>query len=138
MATDPVVADYSNWLSLVDHLKVKAFIELTIARSVREGMHHLVRISGLGAMRPNTIVLGFHDETPPTDFFNGNEWSPNAYKTDRFKDTFPLRNAYDARLSVEENVEIIKDIIKMQKNVCILRNMAQLDKQAIVKYEILF
>lgn len=136
MSTDPMIAEYSNWLSLVDHLKVKAFIELTIARSVREGMHHLIRIAGLGAMRPNTIVLGFHDESPPVDFFKGNESSPNNYKTDRFQSCFHLRNSYDPRLSVEEYIEIVKDIIKMNKNVCIGRNMAQLDKQAILKYVI--
>jgi len=102
-------------------------------KQVREGMQHLIRISGLGAMRPNTIVFGFHDETAPVDFFSGSDTTPHTFKTDRFKDTFQIRNAYDGRLAVEEYVEMIKDVIKMNKNVCICRNMAQLDKQSISK-----
>jgi len=143
MESDPSSDDYSYWLTLVDHLKVKAFIELTVSRSVREGMHHLIRISGLGAMRPNTIVLGFYDNSEPVDFFDGNVEVPLNYRTDKFQDMFSLRNngggaQQERRLGAEEYVEIIRDIIKLNKNVVLCRNMSQLDKGKVARKKHLF
>ncbi|XP_031428810.1 solute carrier family 12 member 9-like, partial [Clupea harengus] len=67
LPSDPLQCQYDSWLSLVDHLNIKAFVNLTLASSIRHGVQHLLFISGLGGMRPNTLVLGFYDDCPPVD-----------------------------------------------------------------------
>lgn len=40
---DPSVSHHLAWLDLVSHLNVKAFVDLTVASSVREGAQHIIR-----------------------------------------------------------------------------------------------
>lgn len=46
METDIISTEHKHWLNLVDELDIKAFVELTLSSSVREGVEHLIRISG--------------------------------------------------------------------------------------------
>lgn len=131
--------EYTHWLTLVDHLKVKAFIEITVAHTIRDGMLQMIRMSGLGAMKPNTIVLGFYDEESPKDFF---ESTDSQYRTSIFSDVetsegrqlFELRSVNSGKkLDATQFVGMIADILKLKKNVCVCRHFHNLEKSAISK-----
>ncbi|XP_038060848.1 solute carrier family 12 member 9-like isoform X2 [Patiria miniata] len=142
---DPVQKEYPAWIVLVEKLKVKAFTELTLASTIREGVQHLIRISGLGGMKPNTVILGFHDNAPSKDSFEKcRVWgqSPSFGITEDSgidEESGLLMNAFDPvrpsnsanRLSVEEYVMIINDSIRLRKNVCLTRHFSKFDRDAL-------
>ncbi|XP_071391006.1 solute carrier family 12 member 9 [Centroberyx affinis] len=142
LPSDPVQQQYNFWLSLVDKLGVKAFVDLTLSPSVRQGTQHLLRITGLGGMKPNMLVLGFYDSCTPEDFFlqdtafcdssvgNGSDGEYNfGIDLPSLQAHFPpVRHMESPRwLSPEEYVGIISDAIKMNKNVCLGRYFFQLE-----------
>ena len=131
---DPLTEKTGDWLSLIDHLKVKAFVELTLASNIRSGVEQLVRVSGIGAMKPNTVLIGFKDSndhiddlaSPTSPFFNPD--LGGVLETDES----------DPKISDTDYVGIIEDTLKMQKNVCLCRNFQSLDRTDVFSTEIRF
>eukprot|EP00118_Oscarella_pearsei_P012871 m.98038 g.98038 ORF g.98038 m.98038 type:complete len:171 (+) comp36969_c0_seq27:1916-2428(+) len=134
----------NNWLDYVECTKLKAFVEVISASSVRAGSQYFMMASGLGGMRPNTVVLGFYDTSLPEDTTHnavGFVWRktrPLLKYCSEEDDTqfesvaakFPhLRTSVDEQqLQPLEYVGIIKDSLQLDMNVCILRNFQNLDK----------
>ncbi|KAJ7990622.1 hypothetical protein DPEC_G00302300 [Dallia pectoralis] len=149
LPSDPLQARYDSWLSLVDHLNIKAFVNLTLADSVRHGIQHLLFISGLGGMRPNTLVLGFYDDCPPEDKLTDPTFvtlepadptvAPTVDPTHDPEDVCPTYHFYPLRdvggrveggkvLGPQEYVAVIADAVKMSKNVALARYFHQFDR----------
>lgn len=129
LPSDPVQPQYGAWLSLVDRAQVKAFVDLTLSPSVRQGAQHLLRISGLGGMKPNTLVLGFYDDAAPQDhFLTDPAFSESAEGTQEggspaLSTLFPPPRAPGSprALSPQDYVATVADALKMNKNVVLAR-----------------
>ncbi|KHN86584.1 Solute carrier family 12 member 9 [Toxocara canis] len=139
---DPLQQVFPYWLSLVDYLKLKAFVELTVSKSIREGCQQLMRLSGLGAMKPNIVVISFHEKTPTettlvetcllkdlrfsridraevVEYFTAADYMPREL------------NGSCERLSNEEYVHILNDVLHINKNLCVARHFHRLDKESL-------
>ncbi|XP_037314532.2 solute carrier family 12 member 9-like [Pungitius pungitius] len=142
---DPLPSCYDLWLSLVDHLNIKAFVNLTLSDSVRHGVQSLLFITGFGGMRPNTLVLGFYDDCTPQDELKGqillsaghdlDAASPNTAPREPWSPFFPyVRCAEELKdLPDHEYVSVIADAVKMGKNVILARYFNQFNRVEVLE-----
>lgn len=139
--TDPILEEIPQWQKLIRCMKIKAFVELTLASTVSEGFQHLVRISGLGGMKINTACFGFFDETLPSDsllklrvkkrrFFGAIESEGLSDIEASFE---APRIGTNKHLNAEEYVKLIQDTLKLQKNLFLCRNFQLLNKDVILR-----
>jgi len=106
-----------------------------MARSVRAGIEQLVRVSGIGAMKPNTILLGFRDDNQHIDELLE---ATSSYSDNQFKDAFQSLQADYAKISPGEYVGAIEDTLKLHKNIGLCRNFQQLDRTEVFSSELKF
>ncbi|KAM8953501.1 solute carrier family 12 member 9-like isoform 1-T1 [Pelodytes ibericus] len=132
LPSDPLQTQSESWLELVDELNIKAFVNLTLSDSVRHGAQQLLFISGLGGMRPNTVVLGFYSRSTPEELLKTEQElerdvsSSFLFSTAGFK---PSKETF----SPWEYVAIISDSIKMSKNVVLARYFSEFDRTQVCK-----
>jgi potassium/chloride transporter 9 len=141
---DPLRQIYPYWLSLIDYLKIKAFVELTLMESVRTGIQQLIRLSGLGAMKPNTVVIGFHEQSQAEPVLNETHLLKDLkyskigrsevveYFTSQ--DFMPRElNVVNSRLDGHTYIDILHDIMNLNKNLVIARHFARFDREIMLK-----
>lgn len=133
-----MTAQHPYWLQLVDRLKVKAFVELTAADTFRSGCIQLARLSGLGALKPNTVLIGFRDDHEPIDFFATDRRFGSLLTASVSGRPFaPLRTQQSNATQINrpddlEYVSLISDLLySLDKNVCLARNFERLMRSRV-------
>ncbi|KAI1721983.1 amino acid permease domain-containing protein [Ditylenchus destructor] len=143
---DPLQQVYPYWLSLVDYLRLKAFVELTLTENVRIGIQQLIRLSGMGAMKPNTVVLGFHESEPSQPILSETHLLKDLKfsKIGRIEvveyftagDFVPKElNVESSRLTTTEYVQTLHDIMNLNKNLCLARHFGRFDRESMLKQD---
>jgi potassium/chloride transporter 9 len=147
---DPCAKELPAWMDLVDNMKVKAFVELTLSSTIKNGIHNLIRLSGLGGMKPNTVMIGFYDSTLPEDLLknrlfprrkrranyglvsqNSNINFSSNFSSYQFEELRAINDANENRLKQNTFVDIIRDVLKLKKNLCVCRRFNTLKKEAL-------
>ncbi|XP_073482576.1 solute carrier family 12 member 9-like [Aquarana catesbeiana] len=128
LPSDPLQPRTDSWLQLVDELNIKAFVNLTLSNSVRYGAQQLLFITGLGGMRPNTVILGFYTRSTPEDLLRNDQ---ELDRSTPFVYTSTGRMPPSENFSAWEYVAIISDSIKMSKNVVLARYFSEFDRSSI-------
>uniref|UniRef100_A0AAQ5ZXX1 Solute carrier family 12 member 6 n=1 Tax=Amphiprion ocellaris TaxID=80972 RepID=A0AAQ5ZXX1_AMPOC len=82
---------------LMDKERVKGFCQCIVAQKPREGISHMIQSSGLGGMKPNTVVMGWPHAWRQSD-------DPQTWKT--FINTVRVTTAAHLALLVPKNISL--------------------------------
>lgn len=131
---DDVAARRHAWLEYISHRRLKAFPSVTVAPTVRAGAQQLMISAGLGAMRPNTVLMGLH--VPGLE----PQQSINTLNLDDAREDallnalhlFPPARAGPApEARGPEWVDTVRDALRLRKNVVVAANLARLDHRLV-------
>uniref|UniRef100_A0A673BV16 Solute carrier family 12 member 6-like n=1 Tax=Sphaeramia orbicularis TaxID=375764 RepID=A0A673BV16_9TELE len=82
---------------LMDKERVKGFCQCIVAQKPRDGISHMIQSSGLGGMKPNTVVMGWPHAWRQSE-------DPQAWKT--FINTVRVTTAAHLALLVPKNISL--------------------------------
>ncbi|KAJ0006498.1 hypothetical protein NQD34_013771 [Periophthalmus magnuspinnatus] len=82
---------------LMEKERVKGFVQCIVAQKPREGISHMIQSSGLGGMKPNTVVMGWPHAWRQSE-------DPQSWKT--FINTVRVTTAAHLALLVPKNISL--------------------------------
>jgi hypothetical protein len=120
---ESLASNYDSFLDLFNLTNIKAFPEITFGESVQTGIQHLINNSGIGGMKPNTVVIGLFD---PEDKPKANDVDGYSKKTTELikqnLETFSqIRDSEKPNISLVEYIDVLKDIQDAKKHLVVAR-----------------
>ena len=133
-------SDGGDLRTSVDGLKIKAFFETTRCNTVREGSEQLLRLSGLGGMKPNMLMVGFYEKIQ-SKIITGASQENNNNSSKSASDLPSNLPDHTQIAAPSEYVHLIRDALALSKNICLHRDLHSLyrtDKGFIDVYPFIF
>ncbi|CUM65164.1 uncharacterized protein PRCAT00002792001 [Priceomyces carsonii] len=112
------------WLQLTKISKIKAFVQIALGPSLPWGVRNIYLGSGLGGMRPNITVLGFYDM-----YRHGmaSTLLPSFLDKKKLVELPTDECRKERKVSINQWVQILEDLIIMQATVAVAANFDKLD-----------
>eukprot|EP00055_Hartaetosiga_balthica_P000452 m.136605 g.136605 ORF g.136605 m.136605 type:complete len:867 (-) comp10776_c0_seq1:175-2775(-) len=136
---DRASAVKNAWYKLAQLIKWKSFVDVTIARSVREGVQTYLTSGGMGALRPNIVCMTFIGESHSGDQLQAHIEKSHSESKSRLlsrsfdetkysdiSNSFPSLEPSEMRMNVKEYTAVIRDALLAERAVLITRNFSQL------------
>ena len=126
-----------EWIEFIEKNEIKAFPQIAVAPTPRIGYENLLLLSGLGAMQPNTVVLPLlRSDLSKKLGKKRNEKEEKQRRMSVFN-AIPdemKRMVVDspANLDPLEYVTLLRNIVKVNKNIIVTYNFEHLDYQLLV------
>jgi potassium/chloride transporter 9 len=117
------------WLKLRDLSKIKAFVQIGLGPTLPWGVRNVILGSGLGGMKPNIVVLGYFDMDKHYPLkrpsITKKKTSSHTSLDVEQLPTDECRN--EKRVSIQNWVSIIEDMILMRTNIAIAKGFEHLN-----------
>eukprot|EP00698_Gefionella_okellyi_P022850 TRINITY_DN764_c0_g2_i1.p1 TRINITY_DN764_c0_g2~~TRINITY_DN764_c0_g2_i1.p1 ORF type:complete len:867 (-),score=166.74 TRINITY_DN764_c0_g2_i1:1017-3617(-) len=109
------------WTDYIEQTDLKAFADVVPGPSVRQGMQSLMLSSGLGGMRPNTVVFGFNDPADMPTEVTGMDKASVAMKS------FPALRS-EPGVQIDEYIGMLRDAFSLGKNALVARHFRSFNR----------
>ena len=117
------------WLDLAKECKLKAFPCVTTAATLREGVAHMLFMAGMGAIKPNSVLLPFPEAENGS---GGDELLSQAEGLCKAENRFPRSAVGKQQLrDREEFLHVVRDCIAVGHNLLLARHCSKLPRYLV-------